>query len=38
MFKVACYGLFAEFVVVEGLREEMITLGLQVQKTLFKGG
>lgn len=38
MLKVPCYGLFAEFVIVEGLSKEMITLGLVVQKILFKEG
>lgn len=38
MLKVPRYGLFAEFVVVEGLNEEMIALGLEVQKILFKEG
>lgn len=36
MLNVSYYGLLAEFVVVEGLREEMITLGLEVQKILWK--
>lgn len=34
MLKFPYYGLVAEFVVVEGLGEEMITLGLEVQKIL----
>lgn len=36
MLNVPYYGLVAELVVVEGLRQEMITLGLEVQKILWK--
>lgn len=36
ILNVSYYSLVAEFVVVEALREEMITFGLEVQKILWK--
>lgn len=36
VLKVCDDGLLAEFVVVEGLSEEMVKLGLEVQKVLWK--
>lgn len=36
MLKFSYYGLAAKFVVVKGLGEEMIALGLEVQKILWK--
>lgn len=38
MLDVSYDGLLAEFVVVEGLSEEIITLALEVQKILWKRG
>lgn len=36
VLKVRYDGLLAEFVVVEGMSEEMVKLGLEVQKVLWK--